>query len=88
MQVDFDAVKKDEFTLLATALTELAKKTGHPELEHLPLCFTGAPDLSLPCQKAKPSADSPTVTDLSNRAGERPHSGRLFFGLENWSPDG
>lgn len=41
VQVDFDAVKKDEFTLLAKGLTELAKKTGHPELEHMPLCFTG-----------------------------------------------
>jgi hypothetical protein len=41
VQVDFDAVKKDEFTLLATGLTDLAKKTGHPELEHLPMCFTG-----------------------------------------------
>jgi hypothetical protein len=41
VQVDFDAVKKDEFTLLARGLTELAKKTGHPELEHMPLCFTG-----------------------------------------------
>jgi hypothetical protein len=41
VQVDFDAVKKEEFTLLATGLTDLAKKTGHPELEHLPLCFTG-----------------------------------------------
>ncbi|MCE9567982.1 MAG: hypothetical protein K8U57_38770 [Planctomycetes bacterium] len=41
VQVDFDAVKKEEFTLLATGLTDLAKKTGHPELERLPLCFTG-----------------------------------------------
>lgn len=41
VQVDFDAVKKEEFTLLATGLTDLAKKTGHPELAHLPLCFTG-----------------------------------------------
>lgn len=41
VQVDFDAVKKEEFGLLATGLTDLAKKTGHPELEHLPLCFTG-----------------------------------------------
>jgi hypothetical protein len=41
LQVDFDAVKKDEFALLATGLTDLAKKTGHSELENLPLCFTG-----------------------------------------------
>jgi hypothetical protein len=41
VQVDFDAVKKEEFTLLATGLTDLATKTGHTELEHLPLCFTG-----------------------------------------------
>jgi hypothetical protein len=41
VQIDFDAVKKEEFTLLATGLADLAKKTGHPELEHLPLCFTG-----------------------------------------------
>ena len=41
VQVDFDAVKKEEFTLLATGLTDLAKQTKHPELEHLPLCFTG-----------------------------------------------
>jgi len=41
VQVDFDAVKKEEFTLLATGLTDLAKKSGHPELEHLPMCFTG-----------------------------------------------
>ncbi len=41
VQVDFDAVKKEEFSLLAAGLTDLAKKTGHPELEHLPLCFTG-----------------------------------------------
>lgn len=41
VQVDFDAVKKEEFDLLRTGLIELAKKTGHPELEHLPLCFTG-----------------------------------------------
>lgn len=41
VQVDFDAVKKEEFLLLATGLTDLAKKTGHPELERLPLCFIG-----------------------------------------------
>ncbi|MFM8273793.1 MAG: hypothetical protein ACKODX_15890, partial [Gemmata sp.] len=41
VQMDFDAVKKDEFGLLKTALTDLAKQSGHPELEHLPLCFTG-----------------------------------------------
>lgn len=41
VQVDFDAVKKDEFGLLKTALTDLAKQSGRPELEHLPLCFTG-----------------------------------------------
>jgi len=41
VQVDFDAVKKEEFTLLTTGLTDLAKQTKHPELEHLPLCFTG-----------------------------------------------
>jgi hypothetical protein len=41
VQVDFDAVKKEEFSLLKIGLSDLAKKTGHPELEHLPLCFTG-----------------------------------------------
>lgn len=41
VQMDFDAVKKDEFGLLKTALTDLAKKSGHPEIEHMPLCFTG-----------------------------------------------
>jgi len=41
VQVDFDAVKKDEFAVLKVALADLAKKTEHPELEHLPLCFTG-----------------------------------------------
>lgn len=41
VQVDFDAVRRDEFTLLATGLADLAKQTGHPELEHLPMCFTG-----------------------------------------------
>jgi hypothetical protein len=39
--VDFDAVRKDEFPLLAEGLAELAKKSGHPELAHMPLCFTG-----------------------------------------------
>jgi hypothetical protein len=32
VQVDFDAVKKDEFVLLTKGLEDLAKKTGHPEL--------------------------------------------------------
>jgi len=41
VQTDFDAVKKDDFGLLKTALAELAKKAGHPEMEHMPLCFTG-----------------------------------------------
>jgi dienelactone hydrolase len=41
VQTDFDAVKKEEFVLLKTALAELAKKSGHPEIEHMPLCFTG-----------------------------------------------
>lgn len=41
LQCDFDAVKKDEFGLLKAALDELAKKSAHPELAHLPLCFTG-----------------------------------------------
>lgn len=41
VQTDFDAVKKEEFTLLTKGLAELAGKTGHPELEHMPLCFTG-----------------------------------------------
>jgi hypothetical protein len=41
LQVDFDAVKQQEFELLFTGLTELAAKTSHPELEHVPLCFIG-----------------------------------------------
>jgi len=41
LQTDFDAVKKDEFGLLKTALVDLAKKAGHPEIAHMPLCFTG-----------------------------------------------
>lgn len=41
VQVDFDAVKKDEFELLFRGLEELAAKTGHPELAHVPLCYTG-----------------------------------------------
>lgn len=41
VQVDFDGVKKDEFDLLTKGLTDLATKLEHPELEHLPLCFTG-----------------------------------------------
>jgi hypothetical protein len=39
--VDFDAVKKDEFAILKSALADLAKKSEHPELDHLPLCFLG-----------------------------------------------
>ncbi len=41
VQVDLDAVKKEEFSLFKTGLTDLAKKTGHPELQNLPLCFIG-----------------------------------------------
>lgn len=41
VQTDFDAVKKDEFTLLPQGLTALAKQARHPELERMPLCFTG-----------------------------------------------
>lgn len=41
VQTDFDAVKNEEFALLLTALTELAKKSGHPEIATMPLCFTG-----------------------------------------------
>lgn len=41
LQADFDAVKKEEYPLLLAALSELAKKSGHPEVEHMPLCFTG-----------------------------------------------
>lgn len=41
VQTDFDAVKKEEYILLKTALAELAKKSNHPEIEHMPLCFTG-----------------------------------------------
>lgn len=41
VQVDFDAVKKDEFALLKTGLADLAKQSTRPELEHLPLCFLG-----------------------------------------------
>lgn len=41
VQVDFDAVRKEEFGLLTTGLADLAKKTGRPELERLPLCFLG-----------------------------------------------
>jgi hypothetical protein len=41
VQTDFDAVKKEEFTLLQTSLAELAKKSGHPEIEHMPFCWTG-----------------------------------------------
>jgi hypothetical protein len=41
VQTDFDAVKKEEFGLLKTALAELARKTGHPEVADMPLCFTG-----------------------------------------------
>lgn len=38
---DFDAVKKDEFGLLAKALEQLAAETDHPELASAPLCFLG-----------------------------------------------
>lgn len=41
VQTDFDAVKKEEFDLLRKGLIDLAAQTGHPELAHLPLCFTG-----------------------------------------------
>ena len=41
VQVDFDGVKDEEYSLLATGLAELAKKAGRPELEYLPLCFIG-----------------------------------------------
>lgn len=41
LQTDFDAVKKEEFTLLQTALAELARTTSHPEVEHLPFCWIG-----------------------------------------------
>lgn len=41
VQVDFDAVKKDEYGLLAQGLTDLAATSGHPELARMPLCFLG-----------------------------------------------
>lgn len=41
VQTDFDAVKKEEFVLLKTALDQLAVKSGHPEIASMPLCFTG-----------------------------------------------
>ncbi len=41
VQTDFDAVKKEEFTLLQMALAELAKKSSHPEIEHMPFCWVG-----------------------------------------------
>lgn len=42
LQTDLDAVKKEEFLpLFGAALPELAKKSGHPEIEHVPLCFLG-----------------------------------------------
>ncbi len=41
VQVDFDAVKKDEFSILKTGLNDLAKESQHPELAHMPLCFIG-----------------------------------------------
>jgi hypothetical protein len=41
LQTDFDAVKKEELALLKMALNDLAKRSGHPELANLPLCFTG-----------------------------------------------
>ena len=56
---------KDEFKQLILADPEqLAICVTEKLISH----FTDVPDLSLPCQKAKPSANSPTVTDLSNRA--------------------
>jgi hypothetical protein len=42
LQTDLDAVEKDAFlALFKAALPELAKKSGHPEVEHMPLCFIG-----------------------------------------------
>lgn len=41
LQTDFDGVKQDDFSLLPTALTDLAKQSGHPEIEHMPFCWTG-----------------------------------------------
>jgi len=41
VSAEFDAVKSDEYPLLLTALKEFAKKSGHPEIEHVPLCFIG-----------------------------------------------
>jgi len=41
VQTDFDAVKKEEFSLLKTALDQLATKCGHPEIATVPMCFTG-----------------------------------------------
>lgn len=41
VQVDFDAVKKEEFTLLEKGMNDLAKTSGHPELARVPICFTG-----------------------------------------------
>ncbi len=41
VQCDSEAVKKGDFGVLKTALDDLAKESGHPELGHLPLCFTG-----------------------------------------------
>lgn len=38
---DFDGVKKDEYDLLLAGLKELAKSSGHAELNTIPLCFTG-----------------------------------------------
>ncbi|MBL8793276.1 MAG: hypothetical protein JNM56_05175 [Planctomycetia bacterium] len=41
VQTDFDAVNKQEYALLKLALAELAKQGNRPEIEHMPLCFTG-----------------------------------------------
>lgn len=41
LQTDFDGVKQDGFSLLPNALIELAKQSGHPEIEHMPFCWTG-----------------------------------------------
>lgn len=42
LQTDLDAIKKDEYRpLFEAALPELAKKSSHPEVAHMPLCFIG-----------------------------------------------
>lgn len=41
VQADFDAVRKDEYMLLAAALKQAAIETGRAELASLPLCFLG-----------------------------------------------